>query len=243
MTRALVLCAGKGTRLGPLGEACPKPLLDVGGRPLLAHLLTNLARSGVREAVVNTHHLPHQFDAFARDWNHAELQIRIHPEAALRGSAGTLRCLRPMLEGQASPFLVHYGDILTDEDFSALQRAAHHSNRVGAILVHERQRPQSVATLEDGRVTSFEERPVWVNAVSETFWTFSGVAAFNDRIFSCLDSGAGTDLPRDFFPILAREGLLNAVPCEGRRVAVDTMARLVQARSLWPSNSPQKSSP
>ena len=233
MTSALVLSGGLGTRLGEATQNCPKPLLDVAGRPLLAHILQNLARAGVTRALVNVHFLPEHFDAFLEYWGPRLPAVTLHPEAALRGTAGTLRDVRAFLEEDPGPFVVHYGDILTDMLLTPLLDDARCGAHLGAVLLHRRSRPQSVATLEDGEVVAFEERPAWALASEVPQWTFSGIAALNPGIFPVLDELNATDLPRDAFPELARRRLLRATPLAGARFAIDSLERLVQARAAW----------
>jgi len=85
MTTAMVLCAGFGTRLRPLTDELPKPLMPVGDRPVLAHIYESLVRRGVREVVVNTHHRASDFEnpikAYAPD-------LQVLHESEILGTAG-----------------------------------------------------------------------------------------------------------------------------------------------------------
>jgi mannose-1-phosphate guanylyltransferase len=114
----MVLCAGLGTRLRPLTDLRAKPLVPVGDRPALAHVLDHLRAAGVPRAVVNAHHLAAQVVAFARaqPWD-----VRVSEEDALLGTAGGIAQARGLLgEGDV---LVWNGDILADVDVRALVRA------------------------------------------------------------------------------------------------------------------------
>src|SRR3954454_22943445 len=87
---AMVLAAGRGTRLGSLGLTVPKVLVDVGGRPLLERQLDYLAREGIERVVVNAHHLAEAVDSFAREYTGA-LELSVVTEVQLLGTAGGVR--------------------------------------------------------------------------------------------------------------------------------------------------------
>jgi mannose-1-phosphate guanylyltransferase len=107
MARAMVLCAGLGTRLRPLTEELPKPLAPVGDRPILAHIARELGRSGFTEAVINAHHLSEILSQYVES---LDLRIKVTYEPEILGTAGGIAAARPLL-GPA-PVLVHNGDIL-----------------------------------------------------------------------------------------------------------------------------------
>ncbi|WP_088342832.1 MULTISPECIES: nucleotidyltransferase family protein [Rhodomicrobium] len=106
-TRALVLAAGLGQRMQPLTDKLPKPLVRLGGRPLLDHVLERLAAAGIGEAVVNVHYLPEQIEAHLR--NRTVPRITISDERAqILDTGGAVKKALPLL-GDA-PFLVHNSD-------------------------------------------------------------------------------------------------------------------------------------
>ncbi|MGC8838038.1 MAG: nucleotidyltransferase family protein [Anaerolineae bacterium] len=118
--QAVVLAAGEGTRLRPLTLERPKPMLPIGGRPLLAHILEWLHRHGVEEVAINLHHLPHVvMDAFG-DGRAFGLRIRYSVEERLLGTAGALTRFLDFFREQ--PFYVIYGDLLTAVDLGDLFR-------------------------------------------------------------------------------------------------------------------------
>ena len=115
MASAIVLCAGFGTRLRPLTEELPKPLVPVGDRSILEHALTSLSRAGFREVVINVHHLP---DAFERVLEHSAVPVRVVIETSIRGTAGGIAGARGHLS--SAPVLVWNGDILVDPPLDQL---------------------------------------------------------------------------------------------------------------------------
>lgn len=119
MRHALIFAAGLGERMRPLTEHTPKPLLPVGGKPLIAWHLEKLAAAGVHYVVINTSHLAEQFPAALGDGSRWGLRIRYAYEgpAPLETGGGMLNAL-PLLGPE--PFLVVSGDVWCDADFAAL---------------------------------------------------------------------------------------------------------------------------
>lgn len=113
--RAMVLCAGLGTRLRPLTDELPKPLVPVGDRPLLAHIARALAAAGLRRLVLNTHHLP---DVFLNDLKRLELEVQVFHEPEILGTAGGVAAARAALG--PPPVLVWNGDILCEPPLGEL---------------------------------------------------------------------------------------------------------------------------
>jgi N-acetyl-alpha-D-muramate 1-phosphate uridylyltransferase len=118
--RAMVLAAGRGERLRPLTDTLPKPLVAVGGRPLISWHLAALARAGVREVVVNLSWLGERLRAALGDGREFGVTIRYSEEGPvpLETGGGILRAL-PLLGPE--PFLVVSGDVWTDIDFARVQ--------------------------------------------------------------------------------------------------------------------------
>lgn len=229
--RALVLSAGHGTRLGELTTRAPKPMLDVAGHPLLAIILANLRRQGMRDIAVNLHAHPEVITSRLGDG--AELGVRLHyvHEPALLGTLGAAKNLEDYL-AQDGAFLLHYGDVVTDQDFRDL--VALHGDRgaLVTILVHERPGSNSVVTIgAEGLVTKFLERPNEAQRAGvESNWAFSGIAVIDPAVLRTITPGA-SDLPRDLLPALASEGRLYATPLTGYRCAVDSPTRLDALRA------------
>lgn len=117
--RALVFAAGRGERMRPLTDATPKPLLAVGGKPLIVHHLEKLARAGVREVIVNTSYLAEQFPAALGDGSRWGIRIHYSHEGPepLETGGGMLRALH--LLGSA-PFIAVSADILSNFDYATL---------------------------------------------------------------------------------------------------------------------------
>jgi NDP-sugar pyrophosphorylase family protein len=127
--KALVLAAGYGERLRPITETIPKPLLEVGGRPLIHYPLLLLRHAGIREVAVNVHHLADKIEAALGPRAALGLAITFSPEPVLLGTGGPLLALRDYFGGE--PFLILNGDTIMDLDLPAM--IARHRER-GALV-------------------------------------------------------------------------------------------------------------
>ena len=139
--RAMVLAAGRGTRLKPLTDTRPKALVEVGGVTLLETTLRRLASGGVREVVVNTHHFADQVRAFL-DSHSAESfglwRIAISEERDLLDTGGGLLNASWFFDDNM-PFLLHNVDVLSDVDLAAFATAHHESGALASIAVMPRE--------------------------------------------------------------------------------------------------------
>lgn len=184
---ALLLAAGRGERMRPLTDDCPKPLLEVGGRPLIDYHLEALAAAGFRRVVVNTAWRGDRLRRHIGDGARWGLAVRFSDEGerALETAGGIARAL-PMLGPE--PFAVINADIHTDYPFARLHlppgRLAH------LVLVdNPAQHPAGDFALVDGRVRG-DGMPRL---------TFAGIGAYHPALFSGMPIA-----PRRLAPVLER---------------------------------------
>ncbi|MBC8068674.1 MAG: nucleotidyltransferase family protein [Deltaproteobacteria bacterium] len=230
--KALVLCAGAGTRLGALCDKRPKPLITVGSRAIVEHILASLVAAGCDEVWINLHHHAEQFPATLGTGARFGLRIHYVWEPQTRGTAGTVADLRARVGDE---LLVHYGDILTDHDLGGLLDAHRRRQSWATLLVHQRSGSNSVALLgDDDRVLAFHERPQHpVEHGACSAWVFSGICVLGRSAMAAIPGDACPDLPRDLFPALAAAGRLHAQRLAGFRCAIDSPERLALARSSF----------
>jgi len=116
--KALVLAAGYGERLRPITDTIPKPLVEIGGRPLIYYPLLLLRHAGIREVAVNVHHLADKIEAALGRGQALGLAITYSPEPTLLGTGGPLVVLRDYFGGE--PFLILNSDTIMDLDLPAM---------------------------------------------------------------------------------------------------------------------------
>ncbi|MEM7002524.1 MAG: nucleotidyltransferase family protein [Pseudomonadota bacterium] len=132
LRKAMILAAGRGTRLAPLTDRTPKPLLPIKGRPLLHWQLQWLADSGVEACMINLHHLGEQIEADIGDGSEFGLKVSYSHEAQLLDSGGGIRNALDFFND--TPFLLLNGDIWTDFDFTTLPPAPPAPARLHLVL-------------------------------------------------------------------------------------------------------------
>jgi MurNAc alpha-1-phosphate uridylyltransferase len=175
--KAMILAAGRGERMRPLTDKMPKPLLPVGGKPLIQHHIEALEAAGFRDLVINHAHLGRQIESAIGDGSRWGVHISYSPEEkALETGGGILNAL-PLL-GDA-PFLVVNGDVWCDYDFRSPTLA--HGRLAHLVLVDNPQHNSAGDfALRDGQVT---------NRGAPRF-TFSGIGVYHPRLFAGCTPGA-----------------------------------------------------
>lgn len=176
--RALVMAGGRGSRLEHLTEKLPKPLLPVGGEPLLHRILGQLARVGIREVLLSVHYLASKVRASVGDGGAFGLDVRYLEEDRPLGTAGALG-LAPRT---GEPLLVMNGDILTTIHFpSFFAWHARHRNR-GTIAANlfQVEVPYGLAHFDDQELEHLEEKPTLRLPVNAGIYLFE--AELLDRI-------------------------------------------------------------
>jgi len=119
--KAMILAAGPGTRLRPLTDSLPKPLLPIAGRPLIVWNLLLLRRHGITEVIINLHHLGHLIEQALRDGSQFGMRIAYSKEPALLGTGGGLKQAEVFFGGE--PFVVLNGDTLVEMDLRDMAAA------------------------------------------------------------------------------------------------------------------------
>jgi mannose-1-phosphate guanylyltransferase len=225
--KAVVLCAGMGTRLGELTQAIPKPLLPIGDEPLLAHTLRYLGHHGYDDVAINVHRFADQLVG--------RFNVRFFTEETLLGTAGALTAMRDWIGDQS--ILVVYGDLLLDHDLRALRRDHIDRSADATLLVHRRVGGNSIVMVDDTfRITAFVERPSdEVRAAYPDPWTNSGVALLEPTLLDGLLPLQHADLPRDVYAPNVGRYRLFAHPLKGFRCAIDSLERYQRAQQAFAS--------
>ena len=191
--RAMIVAAGLGTRLRPLTELRPKPVVPVRGLPLLAHPLALLAKAGVSEVVINVHHLPERLRADAARCCPPGLELRFSHEPELLHTGGAIRRVADFLR-ESDPCLVVGGDMIVDLDLAGLVARHRASERLVTLALVEPRANRDFGTIgvdARGRLCRLADRVdlggeascgvyTWVNVLSaRAFDTLPDRPAFN----------------------------------------------------------------
>ena len=188
--KAMVLAAGQGTRLYPLTERTPKALVPVAGRPMIDYCLLLLKRHGIRDIIINLHHLGDQIESYLGDGKRWGLQITYSKEPELLDTGGGLLKAKPFL--QEGTFIVINTDVLIDLPLRELM-AYHEEKRAVATLVLRldplADQYGSMDIDGDGRIHRFLQTridPAFPGAVTKLM--FTGVQILEPRVFDYLES-------------------------------------------------------
>jgi NDP-sugar pyrophosphorylase family protein len=212
--KAMVLAAGQGTRLRPLTDHTPKALIPVAGRPMIEYSLLLLRHYGIRDIIINLHHLGDQIESYLGTGKQWGLEITYSKELELLDTGGGLLKAKPFL--QEGTFIVINTDVLIDLSLSDLL-AFHEKNRAVATLVL---RPDPLAdqygSMEiagDGRINRFLQTRVATElSASTTELMFTGVQVLEPRVFNYMapaDTLRKFSTTKDTYPrmLLGREKL------------------------------------
>lgn len=202
--KALILAAGKGTRLGQLTADFPKPMLSVDGRPLLAHHIEWLRRHGVTEIAINLHHAPEIIRNYFDDGRVHGVSITYSYESELLGTAGAAKRLEQFFDDR---FVVVYGDVFTNVDLGELE-TFHNERLSGAdcgltLSLYRVPNPTECGLVDidlTGRVRRFVEKPPADQVFTDL--ANAGLLICEPQVLSLVPAGVVYDFGRDLIPDL-----------------------------------------
>lgn len=236
----MILAAGKGTRLRPWTDTTPKPLLEVAGRPMIAHVLDIVRRSGIREVVINLHHLGEQIRTRLGNGREFGVDIRYSVEQELLDTGGALAHARPLLAG--SPFVVINADVYFEGDLQPLLRTQEERGGIATLMVRpdpDARRRDDVRVDAEGRIRSIlgcnPHRELW-QSLPRFFYASAMVCS--ERLFAYLPNGIYS-LTRTVLPqVLAAGEAVFAVEHRGYWRVLDTPEDLEAGRREIPAGGP-----
>jgi N-acetyl-alpha-D-muramate 1-phosphate uridylyltransferase len=189
--KAMILAAGRGERMRPLTDHTPKPLLKVGGKPLIIWHLERLAKAGFKEIVINHAHLGGQIEAALGDGATWGVSIAYSPEKVALETAGGIANALDLLTNNGKngvPFLVVNGDIYTEMDFKkiALQANIHAPSRLAHLVLIDTppQHPNGDFAIEKNMLRHTGKKML----------TFSGVGVYHPDLFADIVKGEAAKL-------------------------------------------------
>jgi mannose-1-phosphate guanylyltransferase len=217
--KAMILAAGKGTRIQPITHHLPKPMVPILRKPVMESIVEHLRSFGIDQIMVNTSHLAPVIEDYFRDGQGHGVHLGYSFEGRLQGkelvsealgSAGGMKRIQDFSGFFDETFIVVCGDAWIDLDIAAVERF--HRDRGALATIVLKQVPNSevskygvVATDADGQITQFQEKPLPQDAISNTINT--GIYLFEPEIFEHIPSGRAYDIGGELFPDIAAQGL------------------------------------
>jgi NDP-sugar pyrophosphorylase family protein len=219
--KALVLAAGLGERVRPLTEKIPKPMLEVGGRPLIHYPLAMLKHAGITQVAINVHHLAEQIQRGLRDGRSLGLDITYSPETKLTGTGGPLNALRDYFRNET--FVLANSDTIIDLDLAAmiaLHRARGAMATIGLfkpddavehehIEIDRNARIRRIRLLKTRAPLTYGDYPAVLNGVdaaSLDWFMYPGVIVMEPAIFDLIPKSTPWPLFSGLFgPMVAQQ--------------------------------------
>lgn len=229
--RAMVLAAGKGTRLAPLTDTLPKPLMPVGGEPLLVHILGFLRAGGIEDVVINLHHLGERVEEAIGDGSRFGVRVRYSWEREILDTGGGIKHAEALLGDE--PFVVCNGDSLLELPLADV--VAHHEARGGIATIAVRPTPDAAryglveldAADRVRRIAGLPPGPV-----DEPLrgFMFPGLHVMQPEIFRWMEPGAAFGVARVTYPRLLEAGrVIHGYVTDARWINIDTPEALAAA--------------
>jgi len=184
-----LMAGGFGTRLRPLTETCPKPMLQVGGRPMLEVVLMSFVKAGFVNFYISLHFMPEIIQNHFGDGSQWNVTIQYIYERNPLGTGGALGLLPPDMPNL--PIIMMNGDVLTKVHFQSLLMF-HNKNRAGATMCvteYDHQIPYGVITGEGSRIVDMVEKPV------QRFFVNAGIYVVNQEIARSVSADQVIDMP------------------------------------------------
>jgi len=202
----VIMAGGRGVRLRPHTEHCPKPLLPVAGKPMLEHIIERAKVDGFVHFVLAIHYLGHMIEDYFGSGDKWDVRIEYLREKTPLGTAGALGLLT---NKPTDPVLVSNGDVLTDIRYGELvdYHNRHQATATMAVRLHQWQHPFGVVKTKGVEIIGFEEKPTFRTHVN------AGVYVLDPKAFNFLSPDKHYDMP----------GLFEKLRQEGERVVVYPM--------------------
>ncbi|MBT8574526.1 CBS domain-containing protein [Polynucleobacter paneuropaeus] len=194
----VIMAGGQGMRLRPHTETCPKPLLKVGEKPMLEHIIENARSEGFGIFILSIQYLGHMIQEYFGDGSQFGVRIEYIKESDPLGTAGALGMLKEKL---SIPFIVSNGDVLTDIRYGELLNfhERHQAKATMAVRVHEWQNPYGIVQTKGVDIVGFEEKPISRSHIN------AGVYALDPQALDFLGTNERCDMPTLFERLRERD--------------------------------------
>lgn len=187
----LIMAGGFGKRLAPYTNNCPKPMLEVNGKPMLEHIIEKAISEGFRNFIISIFYLPQIIKDYFEDGSRWGIKIKYLEESSPQGTAGALSMINPIPE---LPFIVTNGDVITKIKYAEILRFHREQNSHATMAVrrHELQNPFGTVLTDGLEIKDFEEKPKYVSNIN------AGIYVLSPEALNYLDDGKYCDMPTLF---------------------------------------------
>ena len=225
---AVIMVGGLGSRLAPLTDTCPKPLLTIADKPILTHIIENLRDQGVRRFILSVKYLSDMIINHYGDGSEHGVSIDYVHETKRMGTGGALGLIDA--DALSDPFFCLNGDILNDIDVSALQQE-HQKKHWDATMVvreHSMTVPYGVVkTSAEGDFDHAEEKPALIFSINAGFYMLS------KAVLPCVPQGVFYDLPTLFSDLQKRNMRGGTYKHHGRWIDIGNVTEFERAKKIY----------
>lgn len=222
--KVILMAGGLGTRLRPLTEDTPKPLLQVGGKPILETIIENFAKYGFKDIIISVNYKSEKIIEHFKDGSDFGVNIEYIHENKRLGTAGALSLLK---ENPKEPFFVMNGDLLTNVNFMHMLDFHSFENAMATMCVREYdfQVPYGVIEVEDHNITSIKEKPV------HKFFVNAGIYIISPKAIDEIPYDEFYDMPTLFERLIEKNEKVLSFPIHEYWLDIGRMSEFEQAQS------------
>jgi len=236
--KALILCAGKGERLGALTKKLPKPMITINKKPVLEHLILLCKKHNIKDIAINTSYMPQKIRDYFKDGQKQGVKIKYSIEQKLLGTSGALNNFRDFFN---EPFFVIYGDNITNlnlskmADYHKSKKALATLNIYREKIIDEKTSIGCVVIGKNNKIEKIIENPDEIEKEKlkkiplEKKFINSGVYVLNPEILKLIPKGF-SDFAKDIFPKALKSGSLYGFQSDCYFREIGQMSRYLKAK-------------
>ncbi len=202
--KAVIMAGGFGTRLRPLTNSLPKPMVPIANRPIMEYIIDLLSKEGIKDMVSLLYFYPEIIEEYFGDGSSMGVKMQYVGASEDFGTAGSVRNAKSYIDG---PFIVMSGDVMIGFDLSLALKFHRKKKALATIVLTRVDNPLPfgiVITDEKGRIVRFLEKPSWGEVFSDTINT--GIYILEPRVFDYIPEESEFDFSKDLFPLLLKRG-------------------------------------
>lgn len=227
--KAVIIAGGLGTRLQPLTNNVPKPIVPVVNRPFIVHQIEHLIRHGVDEVIVNLHYLSGEIKKILDDGKEWGIKIRYSLEETPLGTAGAVKNAEKFFDD--GPMIIFNGDVLTDINISKVVNFHREKKALVTLTLTEVDDPTEfglVITDDKGRVKKFIEKPSWEMVTTRNI--NAGIYVVDPKIFDQVPVGEPYSFERQLYPgLLAQGAAIYGFPSDAYWIDIGKPEKYIEA--------------
>ena len=229
----VIMAGGKGTRLLPLTKDTPKPMLSLGNKPILEHIIIRAKKEGFSDFIIAIHHLGKVIEDYFDDGSSLGVNVKYLREEQPLGTAGALNLIKPK---PIEPVIVTNGDVITEVSYANILdfHIQNKSRATMAVQVHEARNPFGVVETQGIEITKYREKPIVRTLLN------AGVYVLDPEVLGLVPNNTACDMP-SLFEITRQKGMRTvACPIHEKWFDLGTPVDLENAISQYQSNGSKR---